>query len=70
MKINETYTIVLVSSDDEYFYVDITGVGTVAIKTTAEGVVVDVFPLYIADEPLGSTWVHMSDFMEYQGESK
>ena len=50
------------NSDDEHFYVDIPFRSmTVVITRTDEGVVVDVYPLAVADEPLASTYAFTAD---------
>ena len=45
-----------VNSDDEYLYIDVAGCGTVVIKKDEEGIAVDIFPLYIKDNPIASCW--------------
>ncbi len=57
------YSIDELNSDDEYCYIDLEGIGTVVIKQDLEGLVVDVYPLNVADEPVASTWVRYEDFM-------
>tara|TARA_R100001082_G_scaffold90582_1_gene57130 strand:- start:397 stop:579 length:183 start_codon:yes stop_codon:yes gene_type:complete len=44
------------ASDDNNLYVDITGVGTVAIALNDEGVVIDLFSLHVTDHSVASTW--------------
>jgi len=61
MKINDTYTIDTANADDEYLYVDVQGMGSVCIKTTAEGIVVDIYPFHVFSEPVASTYAHISD---------
>jgi len=34
------------------------------IKNEYDGIVVDIFPLHVADAPVASTWAHMSDLVE------
>ncbi len=55
-KVNNTFYIDEVNSDEEYLYVDMEGLCTVVIKREHEGVVVDIYPLTIADEPVASTY--------------
>jgi hypothetical protein len=50
--------------DDQYLWVDVFGRGTVCIKAEDEGIVVDIFPFHVVDEPVASTWAHMSDLAE------
>lgn len=52
------------NSDDEYLYVDVLGRGTVVIKAEEEGIVVDIYPFHVVDEPVASTWAHMNDLMD------
>lgn len=52
------------NNDDEHFYVDIAGKGTVCIISNQDGVSVDIFPLHVADEPLASMYVLNDDFTE------
>lgn len=50
------------NSDDEHFYVDVPSRSmTVAITRTDEGVVVDLYPLAVADEPLASTYAFTAE---------
>jgi len=49
------------ASDETYLYVDVKDRGTVIIKFEDEGIVVDVFPFQVADEPCATTWAHLSD---------
>ena len=48
------------NSDDEYLWVDVFGRGTVMIKAEEEGIVVDIFPFGVVDEPVAGTWADMS----------
>jgi hypothetical protein len=43
------------SSNDEYLFIDVDGF-TVAIKRETEGIVVDLYPLQVVDEPIASTY--------------
>ena len=54
MNINQFY-IDEDNSYDEYLFVD-SPMGTVVIKSDEEGIVVDIFPLHVVDEPVVSTW--------------
>jgi len=49
------------ASDGQYLYIDVKDRGTVVIKHEDEGIVVDVFPFQVADEPCATTWAHLSD---------
>jgi len=49
--------------DEEYLWVDVHGRGTVMIKAEDDGIVVDIFPFRVVDEPVASTWAHMSDLV-------
>lgn len=60
----KVFTIDEVNSDDEYLYVDVLGKGTVVIKREEEGIVVDIFPFHVVDEPIATTWVHDNDLKE------
>ena len=50
-------------SDDEIMWVDVEGRGSVAIKAVDDGIVIDIYPFWVADEPVASTWAHMSDLI-------
>ena len=56
------------NNDEEHFYVDIAGKGTVCIISNADGVSVDIFPFYVVDEPIFSGYVLNSDFEEDENE--
>lgn len=45
----------LETSDSDYLFIDVDGF-TVAIKRECEGIVVDIFPLNVADAPIASTY--------------
>jgi len=50
------------NSDDDYLYVDIPShCMTVVIKREHEGVVVDVYPLEVADEPIATLCAFIED---------
>jgi len=59
-----TFVVDKYNSDDEYCYVDITGIGTVVIKKDEEGIAVDIFPLHVVDEPVASCWALYSELTE------
>ena len=61
---NKNFYIDKDNSDDEYLYVDVQGKGTVVIKKEDEGIVVDIFPFHVVDEPVATMWVHDNDLME------
>lgn len=63
-RLNSSFTIDETNSDEEYLYVDVFGKGTVVIKRESEGIVVDIFPFHVVDEPVASTWAHDSDLVE------
>lgn len=57
----------LATSDDAYLFVDVDGF-TVAIKREDEGIVVDIFPLNVADEAIASTYAfHNETATQSQG---
>jgi hypothetical protein len=62
----EMFTIDKTNSDEQYLYVDVSGRGTVVIKAEDEGIVIDVYPKdpKDGDEPVATTWAHMSDLLE------
>jgi len=64
----EMFTIDKTNSDEQYLYVDVSGRGTVVIKAEDEGIVVDVYPFHVVDEPVATTWAHMSDLMAPEDE--
>jgi hypothetical protein len=55
------------NSDEQYLFVDVVGFGTVQIKREEEGIVVDIFPFHVVDEPVASTWAHISDLIDEEG---
>ena len=59
-----TFVVDELNSDDKYLFVDAKGKGTVVIKNEEEGIVVDIYPLSVTDEPVASTWAHNNDLME------
>ena len=63
MKINDFF-VDKDNSIEEYLYVDVAGKGTVVIKNESEGIVVDIFPFHVSDEPVASTWAHINDLTE------
>lgn len=58
------FTVDEANSDDEYLWVDVFGMGTVMIKAEDEGIVVDIFPFHIVDNPVASTWATMDMLVE------
>lgn len=60
----QTFKIDKDNSDEEYLYVDVFGKGTVVIKREDEGIVVDIFPFHVVDEPVGTMWVHDNDLIQ------
>ena len=52
------------NNDDEHFYVDIAGKGTVVIVSNMDGVSVDIFPFHVVDEPIFTGYVLNEDFNE------
>jgi hypothetical protein len=59
------------SSDEDYLFIDVDGF-TVAIKREAEGIVVDIYPLSVADEPIASTYAfhHEVDTLDAETEEQ
>jgi len=61
----ETFHIDEASSDEEYLYIDIPSLGgTIVLKKEKEGLVIDVFPLQVADDPINSMTIWNDDFKE------
>ena len=58
---NDNFTVDENASDEEYLYVDVKDRGTVVIKREGEGLVIDVFPFQVADQPVATTWAHLND---------
>ena len=56
------------NSDDEYLYVDVAGKGTVVIKREDEGIVVDIYPFHVVDEPVATMWVNDNDLAKEEDE--
>ena len=56
----KTFKIDTANSDRQYLLVDVAGKGSVVIKSEGEGLVVDIYPLGVADEPVATTWADMS----------
>ena len=48
----------------QYIHVDVLGRGTVVIKAEDDGIVVDIYPFHVVDEPVATTWAHMNDLIE------
>jgi hypothetical protein len=48
------------ASDEEYLFIDVDGL-TVAIKRETEGIVVDLYPLHVVDEPVASAYAFHSE---------
>jgi hypothetical protein len=53
---SKTFKIDKTNSDEKYLYVDVADKGTVVIKKTDEGIVVDIYPSHMVDEPVASTY--------------
>ena len=66
MNYTNTFKIDATNSDEEYLYVDVKGLGTVAVKAQEEGIVVDIYPFHVADEAVASTWAHINDLSNPQ----
>ena len=64
----EKFTVRVEPESPQYLWVDVFGRGTVFIKAEDEGIVVDIFPFHVVDEPVASTWAHMSDLVEVSDE--
>lgn len=54
-------------SDQDRLFVDARGF-TAAIILTEQGIVVDIYPLTVANEPIASTWAHYNDLPLTEGE--
>ena len=54
-------------SDDGHLYVDVDGF-TVVIIRTDEGLVVDIYPLHVVDEPLASTYAFHAEASPHDDE--
>lgn len=52
------------NNDDEHFFLDVAGKGTVMIVSNDTGVSVDIFPAQVADKPIASMYVLNEDFNE------
>lgn len=50
------------NSDDDHLYVDIRGLGTVVLIRTDEGVIIDVYPLFVIDKPIATMAIFESEF--------
>jgi hypothetical protein len=59
----------LASSDQDNLFVNVRGFA-VAIITTDEGIVIDVYPRSDADEPIASTYAFDSDVPTHEGEQR
>lgn len=57
-----------VNNDEEHFFVDIAGKGSVMIVSNEDGVSVHIFPFHIVDKPISSMYVLNSDFEEESDE--
>lgn len=55
------FTIDHANSGDQYLYITVGGLGTVAIKAQDDGIVVDIYPLHASNEAIASTWAHIND---------
>ena len=51
------------SNDDENFYVDVAGRGTVSIVITDQGLRVDIFSPYVSDDSVASIWASTDELM-------
>lgn len=61
-----TFDVDEANNDEEHFYVDILGRGTVAIIANDDGVSVDIYPLHATEHPVASMYVLNEDL--YEGE--
>lgn len=55
------------NSDNETFYVDVEGLGTVQIKVPEEnpsGIQVYVYPLHVVDKSVASTFAAITDLIQ------
>lgn len=53
----------VIEGNDEYLYIDVAGKGTIQIKSQENGIVVDIFPLNVVDEPVASTWADIGELI-------
>ena len=51
------------ASDDEYLYVDVDGLGSVAIKRQPDGIVVDIFALDVRDSAIATCWATTTELI-------
>ena len=57
-------------SGDGYLTIDVADRASIVINASAEGIVVDVYNPTREGDPLGSTWVHISDLDEAQDDAE
>ena len=57
----DTFHIDEASSDDEYLWVDVTGMGTVCIKADDDGISVSIYPMHAVDEEVASCWATQAE---------
>jgi hypothetical protein len=70
LTIHPNFRIDTKASDHEYLFVEVHGMGTVAIKRQEDqGIVVDVYALHYTDACVASTWAHIHDLAEDPNES-
>ena len=60
MEYNMAYNI---EQNDDSVTVDIPGMGSVVINHNDDGISVDIYPLWVADEPAASCYALMSDLI-------
>jgi hypothetical protein len=53
----------LETSDEDYLFIDVDGF-TVIVKRECEGIVVDIYPLHVADDPIASTYAFHSELTQ------
>lgn len=68
IRFNDFY-IDLPCSEPDRLFVDACGFTTVIVLTD-EGIVVDIYPVTIADESIASTWASYSDLPPPEGEQR
>jgi hypothetical protein len=63
LKMKKWYNIDENNSDEEYLYIDMTGIGTIQIKKDDEGIIVNIFPLNVAEESVASCYAFYNELI-------
>lgn len=69
MSKNNPFYVDVDNNDEEHFFVDIEGRGTVMIVANQDGVSVDILPLHVVDEAIASMYVLNEDFIKEQDDN-